>query len=92
MTPAYVYIMQSQRNSRYYIGHTVDLARRLRDHNADKVKATRHLRPWTLIHAEELTNATAARQREWYLKRLKSRRALEAIMDSALVDPPPSLC
>ena len=79
---AWVYILKSQRNGRYYVGHTTAIARRFAEHQDGKVKATRYLRPWTLAYSEEHADATAARKREWYLKQLKSRRALEELMAS----------
>ena len=83
MPQPYVYILESVRNSRYYIGHTTNLDQRVTEHNAGRVKATRYLRPWILVYTEEHPDATAARRREWYLKRLKSRKALAGLLSSA---------
>ncbi len=82
MDHAFVYILESARNGRYYIGHTKDMVQRLATHNAGRVKAARHLRPWHLLYTEEWPDATAARKREAHLKRLKSRRALEALIET----------
>jgi len=83
---AWVYILQSLRNERYYIGHTLDLQRRLSDHNAGLVKATRYLRPWRIVYREQHETPTAARKREWYLKRLKSRKAVDELIARKSVD------
>ncbi len=80
---AFVYILKSARNGRYYIGCTRDLEQRLSTHNAGRVKATRYLTPWLLLYAEQWPDATAARKREARLKRLKSRKALEALIEQA---------
>ncbi len=82
MAEACVYILKSTRNGRYYIGHTKDLTQRIAMHNAGRVTATKHLKPWVLVYTEEYADATAARKREWYLKRLKSRKALEGLISS----------
>jgi len=80
MSQPCVYILQSGRNGRYYIGHTDNIETRLARHNAGLVKATRYLRPWTVVYMEACPGLTAARQREWRLKRLKSRVAIEALI------------
>ena len=83
MTQACVYILKSARNGRYYVGYTTNIDRRVATHNAGGVRATRYLRPWALVYTEEHPDATAARKRERYLKRLKSRIALEVLIRSA---------
>jgi putative endonuclease len=75
-----VYILQSERNGRFYIGCSSDFSKRLAVHNAGGVKATRYLRPWKLVYTELHADGTAARKREWALKSLKSRRLLEALI------------
>ena len=82
MARVWVYILKSERNGRYYIGQSANLAQRLAAHNAGHIKSTKYLRPWILVYTERHQSATAARKREWYLKRLKSRRALEKLMIS----------
>ena len=77
---AWVYILQSERNGRYYIGYSTDLVSRLRTHNAGLVKATRYLTPWKLVYTESYDDATSARKREWALKALKSRKLMEALI------------
>lgn len=76
----YVYVLQSEKNGRYYIGHTNSLERRLKQHNAGLVPSTRYLRPLTLVYAEQYEEGTQARQRERWLKAQKSRRMLEGLI------------
>jgi putative endonuclease len=80
--PAFVYILRSDWNGRFYVGWTGDIDARLRTHNAGQVKATRNLRPWTLVYTEELPTPTDARKREWYLKRMKSHVYLQALVEA----------
>ncbi len=82
--PHFVYIIESKRNGRYYIGSSADPKRRLLDHNAGKVKATLHLLPWILVYTEEFAEPRTARQREWQLKSMKSRKYLEALMQRSV--------
>ena len=68
---------------RTYVGWTVDLERRLTEHNSGTgtgAKSTRG-RVWGLIYAERLSSRNEAMSREWYLKRdrrLRRQLALSA--------------
>ncbi len=44
-----VYILQSERNGRYYIGFTKDIESRIDLHNKGRVKSTRYIRPLLCI-------------------------------------------
>lgn len=67
----FVYVLGSAtaRGYRTYVGWTLDLDRRLAQHNSGTgAKSTRGTL-WCLIYAERLPNRIAAMRREWYLKR-----------------------
>ena len=83
MNEACIYVLRSGRSGRFYIGHTQDLTARLAAHNNGLVKSTRHLAPWALVYTEACADLTAARKREWQLKRLKSHTAIEALITAA---------
>jgi len=72
--PWFVYILLSGKTGRTYVGFAEDVQARLKRHNAGQVAATRHGRPWTLRHVEELPDYAAARHRERYLKSGAGRR------------------
>ena len=78
----YVYILRSDANGRFYVGSSRDVQKRLDHHNAGKVKATRYLTPLALAYQEAHVTAREARQREYYLKRQKSRKVLEALISA----------
>jgi predicted GIY-YIG superfamily endonuclease len=61
---AYLYILKSKSNARYYIGSTTDLARRLREHDAGNTPTTRHSGPGQLVYNEEFGALAEARRRE----------------------------
>ena len=82
-----VYVLQSQRNGRFYIGHSGALEERFEDHNAGRVTSTRHLRPWTIVYVQNCSNATEARKLEWKLKQAKSRKVIEALIATQLERP-----
>ena len=78
----YVYILRSEASGRFYVGSSQDIRKRLDYHNAGKVRATRYLRPLALAYQEAHVTAREARQREYYLKRQKSRRVLQALISA----------
>ncbi|HBB76722.1 MAG: hypothetical protein A2186_00185 [Candidatus Levybacteria bacterium RIFOXYA1_FULL_41_10] len=79
---AFVYILQSLTNSRYYIGSTNNLDRRINEHNQGKSGYTRFTRPFKLAFAKEFSTSREARQIEYKLKKLKSRKIVERIVSS----------
>ncbi len=48
----YVYLLFSDKDSKFYTGSTNDLKRRLQEHNVGNVKSTKHRRPLKLIYYE----------------------------------------
>ncbi len=79
----FVYVLgcATTRGYRTYVGWTLNLERRLDQHNSGKgAKSTRgHL--WCLIYAERLPDRIEAMRREWHLKHdhhLRRRLALSA--------------
>jgi len=75
-----IYILQSLKNSRYYIGSTNEMNRRLVQHNRGHVRATRHIRPLELKVFIEQESLKKARSGELRLKRYKSRIILEKVI------------
>jgi putative endonuclease len=73
----YVYILQSQRNGRYYIGCTHNMVQRLEQHNSGMTKSTRNLRPWCLVFTEEFETLSQARSRELEIKSWKNRTYMQ---------------
>jgi predicted GIY-YIG superfamily endonuclease len=65
----FVYIIRSARDTtRYYVGLTSDVQRRLSVHNSGGSEHTSSLRPWDLVAAIEFANASSAVAFEKYLK------------------------
>ncbi|MFH1744643.1 MAG: GIY-YIG nuclease family protein [bacterium] len=75
-----IYIIQSQKNFRYYIGSTGNVEERLKYHNNGRVKATKLLSPWKIKFFQPCPNITVARQIEYQLKKLKRRDYIEGII------------
>ena len=65
----FVYMLQCDANPRrHYIGYTIDVDRRIIEHNSGDTNSTRPFRPWHVIYTEEFENRSDAMKREWYLK------------------------
>ena len=65
----YVYILQSLKSGKLYIGHTDNLKRRLDEHNTGRGgKYTRQNGPWKLLYYEKQSDRSSAMKREQYLK------------------------
>lgn len=59
----YVYVLQSMKNQELYIGYTIDLRKRLQEHNRGLNFSTKPYRPWQIIHFEAYLNEKNARRR-----------------------------
>ena len=68
-----VYILESQKNGRLYIGQTDDLEDRLYRHNTGQSLSTKAGIPWKIIHTESYKTRSEAMKREYYLKSLKNK-------------------
>jgi len=64
----FVYLLRSGKDARYYVGQTEDIRRRVAQHNAGQVQATRARRPLMLLGYEEYPTRDQARYREYQLK------------------------
>jgi predicted GIY-YIG superfamily endonuclease len=65
----FVYVLRSVRNpTRYYVGLTSDVRRRLEQHNSGESQYTRELRPWQLVVSLEFSKASSAVAFERHLK------------------------
>lgn len=65
----YVYIIQSISNeNHFYIGCTVDLKRRLNEHNSGKSRATKPYTPWKIKTYIAFDNHEQAGKFETFLK------------------------
>ena len=77
----FVYIIQSQKDSRLYKGLTRNLDRRIKEHNTGKTKSTKSYKPWKIVYFEEFQNLEEARNRERFFKSGEGRELLKNILD-----------
>jgi putative endonuclease len=69
-----VYIIRSEVTKKHYIGHTKDLADRLRRHNNSQNKSTKNGVPWEIVYTEEFSTRSEAIKRELEIKKRGAER------------------
>ena len=82
MNMYYVYILKSQKDNSYYIGSTSNINKRFQQHNNGYSKYTKDKKPWIIMKIEKYNNRSLAYRREMFIKRKKSRKAIEKILFS----------
>lgn len=80
----YVYVLQSLKDKKYYIGFSTDLRRRIKDHNSGGTKSTKSRRPFRLLYYEAHHSEKDARRREIYFKTEKGKSSLRQMLRDAL--------
>ena len=77
---AWVYILKSKRDGKFYVGSTIDLSKRLKHHEGGSTPSTKRFGGITLVFSEEFQTLAEARQIERRLKGLKRRDYLLRII------------
>ena len=78
----YVYILQSSKNGKYYIGSTDNLKRRTKEHNdGNGGLFTKINKPWKLVFYKEFEYIKQAREEEKKIKSYKSGNAFKKIIN-----------
>jgi len=81
----YVYLLQNQNDKSFYIGYTINLKRRILEHQSGKGGRTTSLkRDWKLIYFEGYLNKRDALGRELFLKSGSGRKYLKKQMSHYL--------
>ena len=78
----FVYILQSERDSSFYIGQTRNVEERLIRHNEGRERYTKLRCPWKLVHAESFGSRLEAIRREREIKKRKSRKYIFDLIGS----------
>ena len=76
----YVYILQSEKTGKYYVGSTSNPESRLIKHNKGDVKSTKPYRPWKIIYINSYSTRREAEFRERQIKSWKSRDDIERLL------------
>ena len=72
-------------NGRYYIGSSIDVAQRIKEHNSGKTKSLVNVLPVKLVFKQEFDDELTARRAEYALKQKKSRIVIEKIIQEGKI-------
>ena len=76
----YVYILQSEKDEKLYVGYSNNVKRRFEEHNKGIVSITKHRRPFKLIYLEGYLNQQDATSREKFFKTGWGRTHLKKVL------------
>ena len=76
----YFYILYSTQLDKYYLGHTSDLAERVRKHNSNHRGFTGKANDWKLVYKEKYLDKHEAYLRERQVKKWKNRERIESLI------------
>jgi putative endonuclease len=73
----YTYVLQSEKDGKFYTGFSRDLRKRFKEHFQGKVESTKGRGPFTLVYYEACVDINDAVSRERYLKTGMGKRFLK---------------
>jgi len=73
----YTYLLLSEKDKRFYTGHTGDLRNRFKEHNSGRNFSTKNRGPFILIYYEACLDEDDAKAREKFLKSGPGKRYLK---------------
>ncbi len=80
----YVYVLESKKNSRMYIGCTDNLQRRIDEHNNRENQSTKDGAPWKIIYYEAFLSKSDAYEREKIMKGQWGRKFIKRVLKNYL--------
>jgi putative endonuclease len=80
--PFHVYILFSNTTNKYYVGSCENMTIRFAQHNSGRNKSTKAGVPWELKKREDYTTRSEASQREAFIKKMKSRKFIEQVINN----------
>jgi len=84
----FVYAIFSLKNKRIYVGQTINIVKRLKEHNSGQTISTKPYIPWALFYQEQFDNRIDARKREIYLKHGIGKEKLKLLLQNN-INPAP---
>ena len=82
---AFVYILQSKKNGKYYVGSTDNFTQRIKQHRAGQVHTTKRLLPVELVFKQDCKDVKIARYVEKRIKKLKRRDYIQKIVSDGYI-------
>ena len=81
----FVYILQSLKNGRYYIGHTDNVLNRLEEHNRGKTLSIKNSLPFEIQFSQKFKTREDAICVEKKLKKWKNKEILKRIIADGII-------
>jgi putative endonuclease len=76
----FVYILGSEKDGTYYVGHANNVNERLNRHNQGRTVYTRGKCPWKLVYQEADDSRAEAMRREREIKERRSRDCVDHLV------------
>jgi len=73
----YIYVLQSKKDKKFYVGWTNNLRKRFFEHSQGKVFSTKGRLPMKIVYYEACVNREDAKKREKYLKTAWGKRYIK---------------
>lgn len=80
----FVYVLQSLKDRKLYIGFTSNLKRRIEEHKTGGSNSTKKRLPFRLVFYEAFISKKDAQKREHYFKTTKGKRTLRLMLKESL--------
>ena len=80
----YTYVLQSEKDNKFYTGYTKNIKLRFEQHETEQVELTKDRRPLRLIYYEACLDQNDATKREKYLKTYNGKMFLKRRLKSYL--------
>ncbi|NTU46068.1 GIY-YIG nuclease family protein [Candidatus Roizmanbacteria bacterium] len=78
----YIYIIESEKDSTFYIGFSSNIEERIFEHNMGRTRYTKSKRPWKLRYVERFSTKTEALKRERSINKLKSHEYILRLIEN----------
>ena len=79
--PHFVYVLQSLKDRKYYIGETTNVENRLLFHNSGQQRSTKSRIPFVIVLVEQYENRELALKREKQIKNWKGGNAFKSLIN-----------
>ena len=80
----FVYILQSIKDNKTYVGYTDNFERRFEQHNSGRSKSTKYRAPFKILFKEEFGSSIEAKNREAWWKSGAGRRKLKEYFENQI--------
>ena len=82
---AYVYVLESEKNKKFYIGSADNLDDRLKRHNQGYEKAKKPYRPYKIAFQQKCLSMEEAKKLERKIKKWKRRDLISKVIESGII-------